>query len=238
MQVALFAYHRNQHTMIQYLPFLSSAFALFFLIQLLYDYFKTERVNVHYAWWAMGVFCFGLGTFLTGYCDKFGYNEMPAKLSYIMGPLLSAFPFAQGFVYLLTNRKFANGSTIVMLTIIAALIVAIVLSPFAYKQNEEERIIGVAFQWQWIRWVTSIINVWSLVFFFGGALYAAFKTTERNFGDARFNGYLSMAAGAFLPALDGYLAHAGYDILLSVFEFVGILLIYTGYVGLNMDKVS
>jgi hypothetical protein len=107
------------HKLIEYLPVITTIFSAFFVREIFLHYQK--RKTKYLLWWTIGVLTFGLGTFAESINVLFGWSVVNLKYWYIVGALLGGFPLAQGSVYLLMNKKFADVTAwLIMLLIIVA----------------------------------------------------------------------------------------------------------------------
>src|SRR5580765_6966794 len=91
---------------VHYLPILTTLFSLFFLFDIGRRY--LSKGGTHLLWWAIGVFTYGLGTFLESFITLTGNTPFKNKLWYVAGAILGGYPLAQGSVYLHFTRRTAN----------------------------------------------------------------------------------------------------------------------------------
>lgn len=179
--------------------------------------------------WFLGIAFCGLSMLSTCICELFGYSAFFAKTIYITGPILGFIPLGLSFIFIFCDRRLSAFTSLFFALISLLLIIAVILSPYAYKFSSSERIVGLSLEWKWIRSIMSFINLASLLFFIGGAGYSIFKFTRRSLNDPKFNGYLLLILGTLLPSVDGMLMHTSFDIFLGLFEFLGILFLFFGY---------
>lgn len=217
-----------EHGPIHYLPILTTLVSAVFL------YFLAGRAMArgwrpHLAWWAAGVFFYGLGTALEGSITVFGNTIGLTKAWYIAGALLGGYPLAQGTVYLLLSRRAANILTGISLPFIAVAAVLVLVTPSVPEALEAHRPTGDVLGWQWVRLLTPFINLYAAFFLIGGAVLSAWRYLRSGTAQARMWGNLSIAVGAILPGIGGAMAKGGLVEALYVGEFVGILLIWAGY---------
>src|SRR5688572_11917919 len=187
-------------TWIHYLPLITTVFSVYFFI-LIYKHWKTKRQQVYLMLWASGVLIYGTGTFMESWVTLFGWNEIVFKLWYITGAILGGVILAQGSVYLLMKRRFANISGIIVLIPIVTAIVLILLSPVNYELVETHRLTGKVLEWSFVRLFTPFINIYAFVFLVGGAIYSAIRYFRQNITGARFTGNLIIALGGLLPGI-------------------------------------
>lgn len=211
----------------EYLPILTTVFSVFFFREIFLHYkFKRKQ---YLLWWAIGVLTFGLGTFAESVNVLFGWYEVNLKYWYIVGALLGGFPLAQGSVYLLMRKRFADitAGFFVLWIIVAAICVS--LSPIDLPEGFDGKLTGKVLVWQWVRYFSPLINLYAFVFLVGGAIYSAIKYYKQGVKNAPFRGNIFIAIGGLLPGIGGSFTRAGYVEVLYVTEFLGLLLIYYGY---------
>src|SRR5215468_10952683 len=113
--------------MVNYIPVLTTIFSVFFLSRIMPHY--LARKSPYLLWWTLGVLTFGLGTLTESINAIFGWSEWNTKVWYIVGALLGGYPLAQGTIYLLMNKRFADISAGVCSAAIVVAAVFILLSP-------------------------------------------------------------------------------------------------------------
>ena len=221
---------------VHYLPILTTLFSVYFLIDIGGRYLK--KGGRHLMWWAIGVFTYGLGTFLEGFITLFGNSVFLNKAWYVAGAILGGYPLAQGSVYLHFSRRTANILTAITLPFIIASGLLVFLSPVNEGLLESFRPSGASLEWQWVRLLTPLINTYSAIFLIGSAFYSAIRYAKVENGKNRAIGNALITVGALLPGIGGGMAKAGMVEALYVGEFVGIILIYIGYRVCLADKVA
>ncbi len=142
--------------------------------------------------------------------------------------MLGGYPLAQGSLYLLASRRFANRATAVSLPFVAAAGVLVLLSPAVPEALEAHRPSGAVLAWGWVRLLTPFINGYAVVFLVGGAALSAWRFWRTANAGHRAAGNALIAAGALLPGIGGSLAKAGLVEALYVGELAGIVLIWMG----------
>ena len=221
---------------VHYLPILTTLFSVYFLIDIGGRYLK--KGGRHLLWWAIGIFTYGLGTFLEGFITLFGNSVFLNKAWYVAGAILGGYPLAQGSVYLHFSRRTANILTAITLPFIIASGLLVFLSPVSEGLLESFRPSGASLEWQWVRLLTPLINTYSAIFLIGSAFYSAIRYAKLENGKNRAIGNALITVGALLPGIGGGMAKAGMVEALYVGEFVGIILIYIGYRVCLADKVA
>ena len=221
---------------IHYLPILTTLFSIYFLIDIGGRYFA--KGGRHIMWWAIGVFTYGLGTFLEGFITLFGNTPFLNKAWYVAGAILGGYPLAQGSVYLHFSRRTANILTAISLPFIVFSAIVVFLSPIDESLMESFRPSGASLHWQWVRLLTPFINTYSAIFLIGSAFYSAIRWAKVENGKNRAIGNALISFGALLPGIGGAMAKAGIVEALYVGEFVGIILIYIGYRVCLIDNTA
>ena len=221
---------------VHYLPILSTIFSLFFLYQILRRY--LAKGGTHLLWWSIGVFTYGLGTFIEAVITLSGNSVIKNKLWYIAGAILGGYPLAQGSVYLHFRKRTANILTAISLPFIIIASILVILSPTNTDLLESFRPSGASLGWQWVRLLTPFINIYSVIFLIGSAFYSAIRYAKVENGKNRAIGNSFISFGALLPGIGGAMAKGGVVEALYIGEFIGIILIWIGYKYCLRDRVS
>jgi hypothetical protein len=225
--------------MVSYIPVLTTTFSLFFLSRIVPHY--LSKGSPYLLWWTLGVLTFGLGTLTESINAIFGWSEWNTKVWYIVGALLGGYPLAQGTIYLLMNKRFAEISAAVCSVGIVLAAICVLASPIELPANFDHRLTGSVLQLNWaMKWVrfafAPLLNTYALIFLGGGAVYSAFKYFAADKGRSRFLGNILIAIGALLPAIGGTMTAFGYVEALYITEFIGLSLIYFGYDMMRKDR--
>jgi hypothetical protein len=191
--------------------------------------YRHHPDRVHLLWWSIGVGIYGLGTLTEALTTLVGWREPIFRAWYISGALMGGAPLAQGTVYLLLPRRRANQLTVLLLSLIAIAATAAVLSPIDYSRVEAHRLTGRVFMWTWVRLFSPFINLYAVVFLIGGAILSAIRYSRDIATRHRMVANILIAIGAILPGIGGAATRMGYVEVLYVTEFIGLLLIWTGY---------
>ena len=201
----------------------------------LYRRWANKKSATYLLWWTIGALVFGLGTLTEALTALIGWNLVVFKLWYISGALLGGAPLAQGTVYLLFSKKTANIMTIVLVAYVAVAAICVALSPVNYALVEPNRLSGQVLVWSWARLFSPFVNTYALVFLAGGALWSAWKYVKKGVRGSRVIGNVLIAVGALLPGIGGSFTRLGHVEVLYVTEFIGIVLIWTGYRVMSTD---
>jgi hypothetical protein len=220
--------------MVNYIPVLTTIFSLFFLSRIIPHY--LARKSPYLLWWTLGVATFGAGTLTESINAIFGWSEWNTKIWYIVGALLGGYPLAQGTIYLLMNKRFADISAMLCSAVIVVAAVCVLLSPIEVPEGFDYRLTGRVFSWQWVRAFSPLLNLYAFVFLFGGAVYSAIQYFAVETGRTRFLGNIFIAIGALLPGIGGTFTRFGYVEILYITEFIGLTFIYFGYYMMRKDR--
>jgi hypothetical protein len=212
---------------IEYIPIITTVFSIYFSIEI-YNHYLAKRKS-YLLWWTIGVMTFGLGTLAESINVLYGWSEANLKYWYIIGALLGGFPLAQGSVYLLMNRKFADVTSVIFVSLIIAGAVAVTITPVTIPENYNYKLTGAVFTWKWVRLFSPFINIYAFIFLVGGAIYSALKYYKMKQREAPFKGNILIAIGGLLPGIGGTFTRMGYVNVLFVTELIGLIMIYIGY---------
>src|SRR3974377_1361706 len=124
--------------MVSYIPVLTTTFSLFFLSRIVPHYLSKGSPSL--LWWTLGVLTFGLGTLTESINAIFGWSEWNTKVWYIVGALLGGYPLAQGTIYLMMHRRFADISAGVCTAVIVIAAVCVLLSPIDVPEGFDHRL--------------------------------------------------------------------------------------------------
>lgn len=220
--------------LIEFVPIITTLFSIYFFSEI-YSHYLIRKTK-YLLWWSVGVLTFGMGTSAESINAIFGWNEINLKYWYIVGALLGGFPLAQGTVYLLMKKRFADITSLILLIIIAIASVFVILTPFNIPADFRYKLTGSVFAWQWVRYFSPFVNLYASVFLIGGAVYSAIRYYKQTEKEARFIGNIYIALGGLLPGIGGSFTRMGYVNVLFITELTGLLLIYYGYRIIKLDK--
>lgn len=221
--------------MVNYIPVVTTIFAIVFFRHLAVHAIAKPQAK-YLFWWAIGIATYGLGTLTESLHALFGWLDWNFKAWYILGALLGGAPLAQGTVYLLTNKRFGDISSAILVAVVFAASACVLLSPVAFPADFDGRLSGKVFDWQWVRAFSPFINSYAFLFLFGGAIYSAIKYAKVGKGNKRFLGNIFIAIGALLPGIGGSFTRFGYVEVLYVTELLGLLSMYWGYQVMRNDR--
>ncbi len=212
---------------IEFIPIITTLFAIYFSIVMFGHY--QERKAPYVLWWFIGVLTFALGTLTESINVLFGWNELNLRFWYVTGALLGGFPLAQGSVYLLMSRRFADITSRIWISVIVVAAVCVFLSPVGDPTVYDNKLTGKVLEWRWVRYFSPFINLYSVIFLVGGAIHSAVRYFRAGKQEARFKGNIFIAIGAILPGIGGTFTRLGHVNVLFVTELIGLILIFIGY---------
>ncbi len=218
-----------ERSLVHFLPILTTLVSVPFAIVLFQRY--RDRGGLHLLWWGIGVTMYGVGTLTESLTTLLGWDPLVFRFWYVSGALLGGAPLAQGTVYLLLSRRWADRFTVLLVTAVAVAATMVFLSPLNLALVEPYRLSGRVLEWTWVRLFSPFINLYAVFFLIGGALWAAYKYARRREpgGGGRVLGNLLIAVGAILPGIGGTFTRFGHVEVLYVTELLGLLLLYAGY---------
>ena len=211
-----------------YIPILTTLISFSFTVAL-YKHWQYKPEAKHLMWWTIGTLCFGVGTLTESINTLVGWSVWNMKAWYISGALLGAFPLAQGTVYLLMKKKFADVSAGFFIIYILAASIAIILAPVNMDIVDPARLTGKVMMWTWVRMFSILPNTYALIFLVGGAAWSAIQYARKQGSGNRVLGNWLIAIGGILPGIGGSFTRLGYVEVLFVTELIGISLIWAGY---------
>ena len=168
------------------LPIATTLLSVAFLRVLLRRW--RARGGAHLAWWAFGVFTYGVGTALESTVTLFGNTATLTQAWYIAGAVWGGYPLAQGTVWLLCRPRTARILTAITLLYALTLSALVLLSPLVSEAVEPRRPSGDVIEWQWVRLWSPLLNGYAAIFLIGGAAVSAaryFKLRAPGMREAR-----------------------------------------------------
>lgn len=216
------------HSLVLHLPILSTLCAGYFCFELTRRY-RRKGGGPHLLWWGIGMGTYGLGTLTESLTTLFGWQPLVFRLWYVAGAFLGGYPLAQGSIYLLMNRRFADWSARIVPTVIAIASVFVFLTPLDASLAEPHRLSGKVMEWQWVRLISPFLNLYAVAFLVGGAFVSALHFRRKPGLRNRYLGNILIAVGALLPGIGGTFTRFGLVEVLYITELMGLILIYSGY---------
>lgn len=219
----------NTPAPIHYLPIATTVLSAVFVLALLFRARKRSWAP-HLVWWAIGIFFYGFGTAIESTITLSGNTAALNRLWYWAGAILGGYPLGVGSCYLLLKRRWAHALTALSGAFVVFASVMVFLTPIDSALIEPFRPSGAVLEWQWVRLLTPFINLYAVIFLVGGALWSSMDFMFTHHNPGRAIGTAFIAVGGILPGIGGLLTKAGHVEALYAGEFVGLVLICTGYV--------
>jgi hypothetical protein len=190
----------------------------------------------HLLLWGIGLILYGLGT-LSEVILSLAFNAWVLKLWYLTGAMLTAAWLGQGTIYLLVRKRgVANGLMVALGLASLASLALVALAPVASAAMAYNVSLPASTQYKDILTrngliiiLTIVLNIYGTIALVGGALYSAYLFWRKNILFNRMLGNLLIAAGALMPAMAGSFVKAGLVDWLYASEFLGVVLMYAGF---------
>jgi len=197
----------------------------------------------HLLLWGIGLVLYGLGT-LSEVVLSYTFSPFWLKLWYLCGAMLTAAWLGQGTVYLLVRRRRLADLLMVFLALASllslGLMIAAPLTPaaglFDIARPVSEQYKEILVRSGLVTLLTILLNIYGTLALVGGAIYSAFLFWRKKVLANRMTGNLLIAAGALMPAMAGSLVKAGLLDFLYLSEFVGVVLMYAGFLLATAEK--
>ncbi len=194
-----------------------------------------QRGGPHLLFWTIGLVLYGLGT-LSEVILALTYNPAVLKLWYLCGAMLTAAWLGEGTIHLLIRRRTVTMALDILLGLMTlAAVVLVALAPVTGAPYDT----GVAASAQYrdiltrgtgIIVLTILLNTYGTLALVGGALYSGFLFWRKKVLLNRVIGNILIAAGAMAPAMGGTFVKAGMVDFLYLSEFIGVVLMYIGFI--------
>ena len=203
-----------------------------------------RRKGTHLLLWGIGLVFYGLGT-LSEAITLVTFNEYAMKIWYLCGAMLTAAWLGQGTVYLLVRKRGVANSLTVILVVVSLIAAYLVLTApinaaaaAAYDMNAplSEQYKDILVRSGLITFLTIILNIYGTLTLVGGAIYSAYIFWRKRVLADRMIGNILIAVGALMPAMGGTLIGAGLADFLYLSEFLGVVLMYAGFVKATSQR--
>lgn len=222
-----------------YIPYLSTVITFIFVVAVYNRY--RQRGGVHLLLWAVGLLFYGLGT-LSEVILSLTFNIFVLKVWYLTGAMLTAAWLGMGSVHLLIRKgNAAKVTTWVLAAVSVLVLIFVMLAPVLSANYDIARPASEQYKEIFSRsglmiLFTILLNIYGTLTLVGGAIYSAFLFWRKKVLANRMFGNILIAAGALSPAMGGSLLKAGYADMLYISEFVGVILMYVGFIMATSGK--
>lgn len=224
-----------------YISILSTIIAFTFAFSVLNRY--RQKGGPHLLMWGIGLIFYGLGTF-TEVILSFTFNPLALKVWYLTGAMLTAAWLGQGSVFLLVRRPGVARALAIVLAVVSLIAAGLVLSApltsvaasFNVNQPVSAQYKEIMTRNGLIILLTILLNIYGTITLVGGALYSAFLFWRKKVLASRMVGNILIAAGALMPAMAGSFIKAGLTDWLYVSEFIGVVLMYIGFLQATASR--
>jgi hypothetical protein len=216
-----------------WLPFTSCVVSIIFAALVFRRY--RARKGAHLLLWSIGLVFYGIGGFCEAYYGAFGWNALIFRLWYLFGAILVAAWLGQGTVYLLANRKWANGLMVLLalgslyglIRVFGAQLDPDLMTTSVHTGSE---LSGHAITTPGVRALTPFFNLYGTVTLVGGAAWSAWLFWRKRILLHRTIGNILIAVGAMLPAFGGTFSRFGLPGALYLGELLGAVLMFIGFI--------
>jgi len=203
----------------------------------------SHKKPKHLLLWGIGLVLYGLGT-LSEVVLSYTFSPFWLKLWYLCGAMLTAAWLGQGTVYLLVRRGRLADLLMVFLALASllslGLMIAAPLTPaaglFDLARPVSEQYKEILVRSGLVTLLTILLNIYGTIALVGGAIYSAYLFWRKKVLANRMTGSLLIALGALMPAMAGSLVKAGLLDFLYLSEFVGVVLMYAGFLLATAEK--
>ncbi len=217
-----------------YISILSTLITFFFTSAVIKRY--QQRGGGHLLLWGIGLALYGLGT-LSEAIMLFTFSGLTLKLWYLSGAMLTAAWLGQGTVHLLVRKRgVARNLTIILAAVTLVAIGLVAAVPLTSAAASFDHTLPASAQYGQIlvrsgviKALTIFLNIYGTITLVGGALYSAYLFWRKRVLANRMFGNILIAAGALMPAMGGFFLKAGLPDWLYLSEFLGVILMYTGF---------
>jgi hypothetical protein len=224
-----------------YLSILSTIISFIFAYAVFRRY--SFKRGSHLLHWGIGLMFYGLGT-LTEVILGFTYSTLALKIWYLTGAMLTAAWLGQGTIYLLVRRRGvaqALSVALVIVSLISALLVfaapvTAAASGYNPSQPASQQYKEIMVRSGPMILLTILLNIYGTLTLVGGAIYSAYLFWRKQVLVNRMLGNILIAAGALMPASAGTFVQAGLVDVLYLSEFVGVVLMYAGFVQATVSR--
>lgn len=216
------------------LPLLSTIVSLIFAGAVLAQYLGRRRP--YQLVWTIGLVWYAASTFTEVLVGLGVWNDLVYRLWYLVGAFFVASYLGMGTIYLLAPRQVAHVT--MALLVLGSLVAAYLLLtvPVDLAAITPGKLKGDALP-NYVRLLTPIFNIFGSAALVIGALHSAWVYWRQRIYPERVISNVLIAVGAFFPALGGTLLRFGIPDLFYIFEFLGVALIFAGFLA-NYEVIA
>ncbi len=224
-----------------FFPYLSTIVTFVFAGAVFNRY--RQRGGMHLLFWSLGLVFYGLGT-LSEVILSLTFSVPVLKLWYLTGAMLTAAWLGMGTVFLLIRKGNAAKNLTWVLAAVSLLALGLVAAAPALSASYDvsapasEQYRDILSRNGLVIFLTILLNIYGTITMVGGAIYSAFLFWRKKVLANRMFGNILIAAGALAPAMAGSFVKAGLVDVLYVSEFVGAVLMYSGFVLATASKTE
>ena len=226
-----------------YISILSTIISFIFAASVFNRY--RYKKGKHLLFWGIGLVFYGLGT-LTEVILSFTFSALALKVWYLTGAMLTAAWLGQGTVFLLVRRRnVANILAGILIGVSVLALVLILVAPLTSAAGAYNSSQPVSAQYKdilvrsgAITFLTILLNIYGTLALVGGAIYSAYLFWRKKVLLNRVVGNILIAAGALMPAMAGSFIKAGLVDWLYVSEFLGVILMYIGFLQATVTQTT
>ena len=219
-----------------------STITTFIFAAAVFNRYRYKKGN-HLLMWGIGLVFYGLGT-LTEVILTFTFSQIALKIWYLSGAMLTAAWLGQGTIFLLVRKRGVAQTLAIILALVSlGAFILVMAAPITSAAADFITSQPVSAQYQQIlersgliTLLTILLNIYGTIALVGGAIYSAYLFWRKKGLINRVMGSILIAAGALLPAMAGSFIKAGLADWLYVSEFLGVLLMYAGFLQATVSK--
>ena len=219
-----------------------STITTFIFAAAVFNRYRYKKGN-HLLMWGIGLVFYGLGT-LTEVILTFTFSQVALKIWYLSGAMLTAAWLGQGTIFLLVRKRGVAQTLAIILALVSlGAFILVMAAPITSAAADFVTSQPVSAQYQQIlersgliTLLTILLNIYGTIALVGGAIYSAYLFWRKKVLINRVMGNILIAAGALLPAMAGSFIKAGLADWLYVSEFLGVLLMYAGFLQATVSK--
>jgi hypothetical protein len=219
-----------------------STITTFIFAAAVFNRYRYKKGN-HLLMWGIGLVFYGLGT-LTEVILTFTFSPFALKIWYLSGAMLTAAWLGQGTIFLLVRKRGVAQTFAIILALVSLVAFILVMAaPITSAAADFVTNQPVSAQYQQIlersgliTLLTILLNIYGTIALVGGAIYSAYLFWRKKVLINRVMGNILIAGGALLPAMAGSFIKAGLVDWLYISEFLGVLLMYAGFLQATVTK--